>query len=45
MTLYKIGKTQNLKNRLLKYNTDKKDDIVPIYIYESEKKKINILNF
>jgi phage anti-repressor protein len=36
MTLYKIGKTQNLKNRLLKYNTDKKDDIVPIYIYESE---------
>ena len=36
MTLYKIGKTQNLKNRLLKYNTDKKDDIIPIYIYESE---------
>jgi superfamily II DNA or RNA helicase/phage anti-repressor protein len=36
ITLYKIGKTQNLKNRLLKYNTDKKDDIIPIYIYESE---------
>jgi len=36
MTLYKIGKTQNLKNRLLKYNIDKKDDIIPIYIYESE---------
>ena len=36
MTLYKIGKTQNLKNRLLKYNTDKKDDIIPIYIYESD---------
>jgi hypothetical protein len=28
MTLYKIGKTQNLKNRLLKYNTDKKDDLI-----------------
>jgi hypothetical protein len=23
MALYKIGKTQNFKNRLLKYNTDK----------------------
>ena len=32
---YKIGKTKNLKNRLLKYNGDKKDDIVPIYLYET----------
>jgi len=36
ITLYKIGKTINLKNRLLKYNADKKDDIIPIYIYESD---------
>jgi phage anti-repressor protein len=36
MTLYKIGRTKNLKNRLLKYNADKKDDIKPIYIYESD---------
>jgi len=32
---YKIGKTKNLKNRLLKYNGDKKDDIIPIYLYET----------
>ena len=36
MSLYKIGRTKNLKNWLLKYNTDKKDDIKPIYIYESD---------
>jgi hypothetical protein len=36
ITLYKIGKTSNLKNRLIKYNTDKKDDIIPIYIYETD---------
>lgn len=35
-TLYKIGKTKNLKERLLKYNADKKDDIIPIYIYETK---------
>jgi hypothetical protein len=35
-TLYKIGKTSNLKNRLIKYNTDKKDDIIPMYIYETD---------
>lgn len=35
-TLYKIGKTHNLKKRLNSYNSDKKDDIIPIYIYESE---------
>jgi predicted GIY-YIG superfamily endonuclease len=34
-SLYKIGKTKNLKNRLSNYNSDKKDDIIPIYIYES----------
>jgi len=36
ITLYKIGKTSNLKNRLINYNSDKKDDIIPIYIYETE---------
>ena len=33
---YKIGKTVDLKNRLNAYNGDKKDDIIPIYIYESD---------
>jgi len=33
---YKVGKTKNLKSRLLKYNEDKKDDIILIYVYESE---------
>jgi hypothetical protein len=33
---YKIGKTTNLKKRLNSYNGDKKDDIIPIYIYESD---------
>ena len=33
---YKIGKTQNLRKRLNSYNGDKKDDIIPIYIYETE---------
>jgi hypothetical protein len=32
---YKIGKTKNLKKRLNSYNGDKKDDIVPRYIYET----------
>lgn len=32
---YKIGKTKNLKKRLNAYNGDKSDDIIPIYIYES----------
>jgi hypothetical protein len=35
-SLYKIGKTQNLKKRLNSYNLDKKDDIIPIYIYETD---------
>jgi len=33
---YKIGKTKDLKKRLNSYNGDKKDDIIPIYIYETE---------
>ena len=33
---YKVGKTKNLRNRLKNYNGDKKDDIIPIYIYETE---------
>jgi hypothetical protein len=33
---YKIGKTKNLRTRLNNYNGDKKDDIIPIYIYETE---------
>jgi hypothetical protein len=33
---YKVGKTINLKNRLKAYNGDKKDEIVPIYVYETE---------
>jgi hypothetical protein len=33
---YKIGKTKNLKQRLKQYNGDKKDDIIPIYIYETD---------
>jgi hypothetical protein len=32
---YKIGKTLNLKKRLNSYNGDKKDDIIPLYIYET----------
>jgi hypothetical protein len=35
ISLYKLGKTSNLKNRLIKYNTDKKDDIIPLYLYET----------
>jgi phage anti-repressor protein len=33
---YKVGKTVNLRKRLTNYNGDKKDDIIPIYIYESD---------
>ena len=33
---YKIGKTKNLKKRLNSYNQDKIDDIVPLYIYETD---------
>jgi hypothetical protein len=38
---YKIGKTKNLKQRLKQYNGNKKDDIIPIFIYESN--DINII--
>jgi hypothetical protein len=33
---YKVGKTKNLKQRLSKYNGDKKDDIIPLYVYETD---------
>jgi len=33
---YKIGKTKNLKKRLNSYNGDKKDDIKPLYIFETD---------
>ena len=33
---YKIGKTKDLKQRLIKYNGDKKDNIIPLYIYETD---------
>ena len=32
---YKIGKTKDLRKRLNSYNGDKKDDIIPLYIYET----------
>lgn len=32
---YKLGRTKNLKQRLRAYNSDKKDDIIPIFIYET----------
>jgi phage anti-repressor protein len=33
---YKVGKTQNLNQRLKSYNADKKDDIVPLYKFETD---------
>lgn len=33
---YKVGKTINLKQRLKQYNGDKKDDIIPLYVYETD---------
>ena len=33
---YKVGKTKNLKQRLTQYNGDKKDDIIPLYVYETD---------
>ena len=33
---YKVGKTNNLKQRLMQYNGDKKDDIIPLYVYETD---------
>lgn len=34
-TLYKIGRTKDLKNRLNGYNSGKADSIVPILVYEA----------
>ena len=34
ITLYKIGKTKNLKKRLVEYQLDKANDMRPIFIYE-----------
>ena len=33
---YKVGKTKNLKQRLKQYNGDKKDEIIPAYVYETD---------
>ena len=33
---YKVGKTKNLKQRLKSYNGDKKDEIIPLYVYETD---------
>ena len=33
---YKVGKTINLKKRLSQYNGDKKDNIIPLYVYETD---------
>ena len=35
-SLYKIGRTVNLKKRLNNYNADKADDIVPLFIFETD---------
>lgn len=37
---YKIGMTKNLAKRLQSYNSDKKDDIIPLYTYETDDIKI-----
>ena len=31
-----MGKTKNLKQRLKQYNGDKKDNIIPLYVYETD---------
>lgn len=36
ISLYKLGKTIDLKKRLLNYNADKANNIVPLYIFESD---------
>lgn len=35
VSYYKLGKTKNLQQRLRSYNGDKKDDIMPLFIYET----------
>lgn len=32
---YKVGKTTNLRKRITNYQSDKGDDIVPLFIFES----------
>lgn len=34
--LYKIGRTVNLKKRLNNYNADKADEIVPLFVFETD---------
>lgn len=33
---YKVGKTTNLRKRLRAYNGDKKDDIIPLFVFETK---------
>ena len=41
---YKIGKTKDLKQRLIKYNGDKKYNIVPLYIWGWKISKITCID-
>jgi hypothetical protein len=36
MVIIKSGKTKNLKKRLNNYNANRKDDIIPLYILETD---------
>ena len=36
--LYKVGRTKNLTKRLNSYNADKKNDLIPIFIYEADER-------
>lgn len=36
VSLYKIGKSSNFKNRIRNYNADKADNIKPILVYETD---------
>ena len=36
VTLYKIGKTKNIDNRLLTYNSGNANNIVPLFIFRSK---------
>ncbi len=33
---YKVGKTKNLKQRMQAYSSDKKDDVEPVFLHESD---------
>ena len=35
-SMYKIGRAVDMKTRSYPYNADKKDDIIPLYIYETD---------